>query len=319
MNYLKTFLPLLFGQEKGKSFSLPADLDWSKLNFEEKLMFHTLGHTLPTFIRELDGKTLSTQQVFHLFSFHEYLPIEFFSELRNSHRKEWDLFKASLNPELLGTKDLQELLNFNPGKLSIIALLHHDRYRPGKILIRKNDGKFHTTQEGHLWSVPVLGLSSRDLAFNHSNGNTPQGVFSIDAVMPEANHPYEFGVHRRLIVNFLPEFHQYLPANHTEQDWWKQSIVARELGRSLLRIHGTGRKNTNPMSSHFPLVPTSGCLATTEVNFMGIYQQFDQRKLLDTLMEASGLQITFLNESKIHGLLYVVEFDGRFQALEFRH
>ena len=319
MNYLKTFLPLLFGNKKGKSFSLPAELDWSKLNFEEKLMFHTLGQTLATFVHELDVKSLSMKEIFHLFTFHEYLPIEFFNELKVRHASEWELFKASLSPELMGTEELQDLLNFNPGKLSIIALLHHDRHRPGKILIRKSDGNFHLDKSGHLWSIPVLGLSSRDLAFNHSNGNTPQGVYSIDAVMPEANNPFEFGVHRRLIVNFLPEFHQYLPPSHFELDWWKQSVVGREMGRSLLRIHGTGRKNNNLMSPHFPMVPTSGCLATTEVNFMGIYQNFDQRKLLDTLMEASGLTISFENESKIHGLLYVVEFDGKFQALEFRH
>lgn len=325
MNYLKTFLPYLFGNKKGKSYVLPKDLNFSSLSFEEKLMFHTLGHSLSQFISTLDLNSLSSQQVYHLFSFHEFLPIEFFVELKNRFSSEWNNFVDAIGSEPLSSESLQELLYFPNGRLSVFALLHKDRSRPGKLLIRKANGDFLLDKDGHLWSIPVLGLSGRGLSFNHSNGNTPQGIFTIDSVMPEADKTYDFGLFRRLVVNFIPtspdesELKKNLPLAHYEESWWKPCLVGRELGRSLLRIHGTGRKNPNIFTPYFPLVPTSGCLATSEVNFFGLYQIQHQKHLLSALLRALGLTETFENESKIHGLLYVVEFDGRFQALEFRH
>ena len=288
-------------------------------------MFHTLGHSLSEFLTTLKVSSLTTKEVFHLFGFHEYLPAEFLIELKQHFPDEWQIFIEATGREHIGSEELQELLNDENGILSVFALLHTDRKRPGKLLIRKADGLFLTNEKGHLWSIPVLGLSGRELAFNHSNGDTPTGIMKIDSVMPEANNQYEFGKHRRLILNFIPksagegELKKHMPFSHYDLDWWKPVIVARDMGRSLLRIHGTGRTNLDPLKPYFPMVPTSGCLATNESRLMGLFPNDDQRSLLDALMIASDLHPTFENESKIHGLLYVVEFDGRFQALEFRH
>jgi len=141
--------------------------------------------------------------------------------------------------------------------------------------------------------------------------------------MPEANKAFEFGQFRRLIVNFIPRssdessIRKYLPENHQDKSWWKASVVGRELGRDLLRIHGTGRVNLNPFTSYFPFVPTSGCLATNEANLLGFKKFKDQRLLLDTLMSALNLPLIHENESKIHGLLYVIELDDNLGALHF--
>ena len=170
----------------------------------------------------------------------------------------------------------------------------------------------------------MLGISGRGLPFNHSNGTTPAGVYAINSVMPEANHNYEFGKFRRLIVDFLKSsiheenIKQFLPRSHHKADWWSQAVVARELGRSLLRIHGTGRVNKNPFSPYFPMIPSSGCLTVTERSLLGLAQTDHQRQFLDTLMEALNLPKTYENESKIHGVLYVIPFDGKYQALEFK-
>jgi hypothetical protein len=324
MNYLKTFLPYLFGHSKGKSYSLPGDIDFLNLSFEESLLFHTLGHTLEKFLTTLSIKDLSSLQVFHLFSFHEYLPTEFFVQLKHQNLSEWKLFVESIATEGIDREDLQDLLNMENGKLTLFALLHNDRTRTGKMLIRRPNGQFLLNASGHLWSIPILGLSSRGLPFNHSNGETPQGIFTIDSVMPLADKNEEFGAFRRLIVNFIPKsdeevkLKEYMPTSQYSLDWWKPGVVAREMGRSLLRIHGSG-SSTNILKPYYPMVPTSGCLATNEVNLFGLYQSRDQRNLLDALMLSLDLTPNFDNESKIHGLLYVVEFDGKFQALEFRH
>lgn len=324
MNYLKTFLPYLFGNKQGKSFLLPADLDWEKLTFEETLMFHTLRESIADYTKTLTIQDLTPKQAFHLFSFRNYLPEQFLGELKKHFHQEFTLFTEALKGEELSGREVQELLNYKTHQLSLFALFTKDRTRPGRLFIRKADGTFVHKKNGSPWSVKVLGTSGRGLPFNHSNGTTPCGVYSVDSVMPEANKPYEFGVFRRLIVNFLAataqeeNLKQFLPRSHRERLWWKPCLVGRELGRSLLRIHGTGRINKNPFTPYFPMIPSSGCLTTTERSFMGIVKINDQRLLLDALMLALNLPATFENESKIHGLLYVIEFDGTYQALEFK-
>ncbi len=324
MNYLKTFLPYIFGNKKGKSYVLPADLDFDKLNFEEKLMFHTLRNDLETLTDTLVIKDLIPQQIYQLMSFKDHLDSDFLNDLIGHYPVEWNLFTKAKVGCALKRSEVQEILNHKTYKLSLFALFGKDRSIPGRMFIRRADGSFVHKKNGDLWSVRVLGTSGRGLPFNHSNGTTPAGVYTVDSVMPEANHPYEFGKFRRMKVNFLAaspneeNIKQFLPRAQHTNTWWLPSIVGRELGRSLLRIHGTGRVNKNPFSPHFPMVPSSGCLTTTERNFMGLVSINDQRLLLDAIMMALELEPSFENESKIHGLLYVIEFDGTYQALEFR-
>ena len=142
--------------------------------------------------------------------------------------------------------------------------------------------------------------------------------------MPENNNHNEFGKFRRLILNFIKasngedDIKKMLPKSQYKKSWWAQSVVARELGRSLLRIHGTGTINKNPLTKYFPMIPSSGCLTTTESHLWGMVKINHQRSLLDTLMKAQGLESTYENESKIQGVLYVIDFDGTYQTLEFK-
>ena len=150
------------------------------------------------------------------------------------------------------------------------------------------------------------------------NGQTPQGVYTVDSVMPKANDVEEYGRNRRLILNFISKYSDLMqvkaliPGAHHHLHWWKEAIVAADIGRTHLRIHGTGRKNFNFLSSHFPFVSTSGCLSMRET-----FIHNDQRLLLNALMGALELPLIFESETKIQGLLYVVEFDGNDQALRF--
>jgi len=323
MNYLKTFLPYIFGNKKGKSleFSLPDRALWSTLSLEEQLTFHTLAHDLDSFVSSLDIKTLSKKEIFHLFNFLPFLNQGLKQTIEAAFADDLLLYQEALKAQVLNRKMVQELLNFKTEKMAVFAFLHKDRTLPGILTVRKPNGIFMSKSDGSVWSIPILGLSSRGLPFNHSNGCTPMGVYSLDSVMPEPNKAYEFGKYRRLIVNFIPDLEsnlgQYLPASHHHLFWWKQSILGRELGRSLLRIHGTGRTNRNFFTPYYPFVPTSGCLATNEASVLGMKEYHDQRLLLDVLMKASGLEPVYENESKIHGLLYVVEFDDSLTSLYF--
>lgn len=326
MNYLKTFLPYLFGNKKGKSLetSIPNPIPWQSLKFEEVLMFHALGNSLNNYIQSIDLVTLTRKDIFHLFNFLSFLKLDLREKIELTFHDEYALFLEATSTKSINFHETQELLDFKTNQLTIFAILKKDRMVPGVLVVRAPDGKFvlNKNQES-IWSIPILGMSGRGLPFHHSNGNTPTGIFTIDSVMPEANKNYDFGQFRRLIVNFIPKstdessITKYLPENHKDKSWWKPSVVGREMGRELLRIHGTGRVNLNPFTSYFPFVPTSGCLATNEANLLGFKRSTDQRLLLDCLMSALNLPVIYENESKIHGLLYVIELDDNLSTLQF--
>ncbi len=320
MSYLKTYLPYLFGNKKNQMFEIPQSLDWGILTFEETLMFHALTKKLDNLYSTLNLKELVTLQVFHLFNY-----LNFLSDKNKNHfikvfNTEWIFYTNSREKNVLTVNQIQELFALKTNDLTVFALMNPDRHLPGNVFIKKANGKFVKNKNGDIWSKKILGLSSRELPFCHTNGSTPTGIYKINSVMPEANHPYEFGANRRLKLDYLEkDFDDNLlvPNNQKQLHWWKQALVAEKLGRSLFRIHGSGRINKNPFRPYFPLVPSSGCLTLTERTFLGFLKLDDQRLLLDSLMESMNLDVSFTNELKIHGLLYVVEFDDSYQALEF--
>jgi hypothetical protein len=301
MTYLKTYLPYLFGNKKGLSIKLPQDLAWGSLSFEETLMFHALKGSIQDFLQSQDPTKFSRIQLFHSFNFSQIFSKEY--------KAEFELFTMATNASPLSVKDIQEIINFKNDQLSLMAIIPTNRKHLGKLLLKKSNGEFFKDSCGNIWSIPILACSGRGLPFQHSNGQTPMGIYSIDGVMPLANKNYEFGKFRRLIVNFT-ESEVLLPSSQKNKSWWKQAVLAKELGRSLLRIHGTGRVNNNPFTPFFPFVPTSGCIATNE-------KSNDQRKLLDALMMAQELTACFENEEKIKSVLYVMEYNDSLQKLAF--
>jgi hypothetical protein len=325
MNYLKAFLPYLFGNKVGKPLVLvlPEKVKWGKLSFEEQLCFHCLNHTLDNFLDSLNWGQFSPKEIFHLINFQSFLSLKNRQKISENYAREILIFNEATSACALTVSELQNLLVFPNQKCSLFAIVPRDRARPGRLVIRLASGAFLQNARGDVWSIPILAHTCRGLSFNHSYGHTPCGIYTIDGVMPEANFPLEFGEYRRLIVNFLSpsgvdDYQDLLPRGHWSLHWWKQSLLAGLLGRSLLRIHGTGYLNFNIFSSYFPFVPTSGCLATMETRAILGHKITHQRELLDALMMAQGLDKSFENEMKIHGLLYVVEFDGSLSALEFK-
>jgi hypothetical protein len=117
-----------------------------------------------------------------------------------------------------------------------------------------------------------------------------------------------------MILNFIPKsknevlMKSLLPASSQVSDWWKPTTVARDIGRNLLRIHGTGKINTDKNTPYYPFMRTSGCIASRENTYDGVTFT-DQRELLDMMMKAMDLAPSFENETSIKGILYLVEID----------
>jgi hypothetical protein len=101
-----------------------------------------------------------------------------------------------------------------------------------------------------------------------------------------------------------------LPKSSWDSDWWKPTTVARDIGRNLFRIHGTGRKDNVAGTPYFPFSRTHGCISQRENTYDRI-QYTDQRKLLDKIMVSLELAPKYINEPKIKGLIYIIDLNDR--------
>lgn len=201
------------------------------------------------------------------------------------------------------------------GKPRLYMFCRHDRKQKCLLAMRDKDNQPVRNTDGSLWTQPALGLSARGLPFNERNGYTPQGVHLMRGVMPEANFPEAYGRFRRVILDFVPrsageaEQRKLLPEESQGRDWWKEAMIARDIGRGELRIHGTGERNDDTKTPYYTFVPTIGCVAQRELRY-GNVTYTDQRLLLDRLMRAGGLSVGYASEPLIQGLFYVIELSA---------
>jgi hypothetical protein len=206
---------------------------------------------------------------------------------------------------------------------TIFIFCRFEREQPCLMIVRDKNHELVRRSDGSIWHQPALTLSAVGRPSYLRNGNTPAGVHEINSVMPYANNQTAFGKWRRLILHFIPDtkYEKYhlmiLPQSSFRQNWWLPATIARDVGRDLLRIHGTGRIMEDPTTPYYPLTPTHGCVSQRENTYDGIEYR-DQRSLLDTLMVASDLSPVFENEEKIYGLLYLVDLDHKAEAVSLK-
>ena len=249
------------------------------------------------------------------------------SHLKKIYRDELDYLLKS--PIVFKPKTKEEIkdLYFNSPALNdyadgryangirLFMFCRHNRNYPCLFLMKNRDNQPVLQSDGKLWSQPSLGLSKLGLPYGQRNGNTPSGILTMDSVMPAADQQESFGKFRRVILDFVPqsekeaELMKFLPSSAQKADWWKESVVARNAGRDSLRIHGTGGKGSEPGDPYYPLRPTLGCVQQREGKFPRLGEFKDQRLILDKMMESLGLEKIFENETKIIGVLHVIELD----------
>ncbi|MGE3610630.1 MAG: hypothetical protein AB7I27_13650 [Bacteriovoracaceae bacterium] len=204
--------------------------------------------------------------------------------------------------------------------VKVYMFCRENRIFPCLMVMRDVNGEVVRNQDGSIWTHPSLASSKQGLPSYVRNGNTPAGIHTIDSVMPFANEPLSFGKFRRMILNFVPKsknetlIKSLLPESSHNHDWWRESVVAREIGRDDLRIHGTGKINTDASTPYFPFMRTSGCIAQRENTYDGITYK-DQRVLLDSIMESLGLTVDYENEVNIKGILYLINIDDKSGAV----
>lgn len=209
--------------------------------------------------------------------------------------------------------DLGQILNGKyAGGVKLYLFCRTNRVYPCLMLMKDSRGEPVREANGELWHHQALASSKYGFPSYTRNGNTPTGVMTMDSVMPAADQTVSFGRFRRIILNFIrpssgeADLLSTLPESSLAEDWWKPGTVARDIGRTDLRIHGSGKKNDDPNTTFFPFVQTSGCIAQKE-NTYGNMTFIDQRKLLDKIMTVMNLNPVYANETKIKGLIYITE------------
>lgn len=284
-------------------------------------------------LREIEHKNADERLVATVFTHVEFLrdSHELIKKARKNrpksakqYAKEARIFKKKTK------KDIQDLffnspqsLSFKNGKYNdgvrIFVFCRYSRQQKCLMIMKdKNNQPVYLKDGKTLWSHPALGMSRMRLPSWRRNGNTPEGVHTIDGVIRAGKKGSKkqriFGSYSRFILNFVPRSHNeqdtksFLPESASEANWWKSAVVARNVGRNLLRVHGTGVKRVRKKDPFYPMRPTLGCIMQRELKFDGVDYK-DQRLLLDKTMIAMGMKPHWKNESKIRGVLYLIELD----------
>lgn len=202
----------------------------------------------------------------------------------------------------------------------LFMFCRQNRLYPCLMVMKDIYGNPVRNSDNSLWSQPALASAVTGLPSYERNGNTPAGIFTIDSVMPTADQQLSYGKFRRMMLNFVPKSKEevllksLLPKSSWEHDWWKVSAVARDIGRNLFRIHGSGKINNDPNTPYFPFNRTHGCIAQRENTYDGITYK-DQRNLLDRIMMGMELSPKYSNEPKIKGILYLMEIEDKSDAV----
>jgi len=240
---------------------------------------------------------------------------------RNIQNIYTELGQRSNTPD---NKEIKNIFTNSPelrnGGIKLFLFCRTNRKFPCRFLMKNSNNEVVLDSTGEIWSQKALASSKHDYPFNVRNGNTPTGIFKINSVMPKANRKLVYGKFRRFILEFIPKsknekiYKSYLPSSSLNKTWWKENLIAREVGRNLFRIHGTGLRSKDVNATFYPFVRTSGCVAQRENSYQN-NKYIDQRHLLDTAMLSMGLDNIYQNETKIKGLLYIVNINNKEQEV----
>jgi hypothetical protein len=224
-----------------------------------------------------------------------------------------------------GRPAMDELFAWDRGTKTIYSFQRRDRDYPGLAVVQNADGRFVRDEAGRLQVFEQLARSGPGLPYFLTNGNTPQGLYSIQGT----------DISRTNFIGPTPNLQLLLPQ---EGDWaryfhdstrggdslnrylgllppgWRgyapmmEAWEAGEAGRTAIIAHGT---TIDPEYYHgkpfFPLTPTMGCLCAKEL------WNVTSGHLL--VSEQNNLVNAFLSTPGRKGFLIVVDVDGKREAV----
>jgi hypothetical protein len=220
---------------------------------------------------------------------------------------------------------IQDLFSnkYEKNAIIIFSIQRKDRNYPGICIIRKPNGKFLRNDDGNIFSVPQLARSITNLPGYLTNGNTPQGIFSLQGFGISKNQfigpteniqmilPFEYSAslffHDSINSPFTKEMYSsLLPINWKNYFPIYEAFYAGKAGRNEIIVHGT---TIDPWfyigQPYYPNTPSLGCLCSyeewNETNGERILSY--QQKLIDALKQ--------ITNHDLNGYLVVVEINDK--------
>lgn len=199
------------------------------------------------------------------------------------------MLKYDLDTEFKSITTLPPLIDllkkdYGPGKVIIYSFQRLNRDYPGLLIIKKPDGKFLRDELGEIFSVPQLARAVTDLPGYITNGNTPEGILSIQGTDISINIFIGPSPNLQLVLPYEVSPHKYFHDKINDLVWnesyytdllpdsWKnftpiyEAYYAGKAGRNEIIAHGT---TIDPEfyngKYYYPFTPSLGCLTTKEI------------------------------------------------------
>ena len=244
------------------------------------------------------------------------------------------VLSADIAAELKKRPPLVDLLSaeIRRGVPVIYSLQRKDRARFGLAIVRDANGKFVRNADGSIFNIAHLAMALSNLPGTITNGNTPQGLFTIvgagTATNPwigptpylESKVPIEASVaefeHNPNVnaeLNSNDEwtearYESFLPASWRNYFPFKEAFLAGQAGRNEMLLHGTVINSEYYRgASFYPGTPSAGCLVAMET-----WSKADGKMLSSNQL---SLAKAFIADGFDRGYLVVVELDDRLDAV----
>lgn len=226
------------------------------------------------------------------------------------------------------TPSLQDLFKYQQqkGNKIIYSFQRWNRDYPGIAIVQNADGSFVTRSDGHIMIFEQLARSGSSLPYFLTNGNSPQGIYSILGTAVANNNfigptpniqmimPYEDSLkkffHNDWDSSIVPmtAYQQLLPPSWRNYQPLTESFFAGKIGRSEIIAHGT---TIDPEyfkdKPYYPISPTLGCLCAKE-----IWNVTSGRLLVS---EQFNLYSAFTSTPGNKGYLIVINIDDQQKAV----
>ncbi|OQP62070.1 hypothetical protein A3860_29395 [Niastella vici] len=228
--------------------------------------------------------------------------------------------------------DLIELFRYQQTvkKKAVYSFQRHNRDYAGLAIVQNADGSFMRYADGRLMVFEQLARSASGLPYFIPDGNTPQGVYSIQGTAVTYNKLIGPTPNLQLVMPFERKwttfFHagdsvvytpnndmlwgylQLLPPAMRTMPWVTEAFYAGKVGRNSIIAHGT---TIDPEyfrnKPYYPLTPTMGCLCAKE-----LWNVSNGRLLVsDQFNLVSAFSATAGNK----GYLYVIDLDDQKKAV----
>lgn len=232
--------------------------------------------------------------------------------------------QVSRSQRLQTRPPLRDLFNhpFERDRTVIYSLQRLDRNFPGLTILKGPDGRFIRNPDGSLFHIAHLARAASNLPGYITNGNTPQGIFSIQGVDTSENVFIGPAPNLQLVLPFEATPATFHHADESDSVWsksryqallpdsWKnylpiyEAYYAGAAGRTEIIAHGT---TIDPEfyrgQPYYPLTPSLGCLTATEIwsNHDGRCLHSDQVRFINAYLQTGAMA----------GYLVVVEIDAQ--------